>query len=233
MITSNYWAFSQICFLKKSKTLSWKHIISLHSKTQSGRRKQIHKSMCTWLWTYLWLVRFETNLWHILQNPALVPWPGSCCWIVPGPDTVFCGNAPETGTPIFQNIINMDGNFKNSVLISMFLILVALKKNFVPDTIMFSGSWGIGGNSRVLWSKIFGYKLFGICSFSSNFRNLIASWLGEVNEWTAAAFAAAAWAAAAKSIWRWWFCRPISTMLLRAKEICCVLQVLITQSLKF
>ena len=27
----------------------------------------------TWLCTYLWLVRFETNFWQMLQNPALVP----------------------------------------------------------------------------------------------------------------------------------------------------------------
>ena len=34
------------------------------------------KRQFTWLWTYLWFVLFETNLWQILQNPALVPCPG-------------------------------------------------------------------------------------------------------------------------------------------------------------
>lgn len=32
-----------------------------------------HVTLDTWLWTYLWLVRLDTNFWHILQKPALVP----------------------------------------------------------------------------------------------------------------------------------------------------------------
>ena len=69
-------------------------------QTQSRMKTLVH----TWLWTYLWFVRLETNLWQILQKPALVPWPGSCGWIVPGPETEFWGKAPETGAPVYNRI---------------------------------------------------------------------------------------------------------------------------------
>ena len=38
----------------------------------------------------------------MLQNPALVPWPGSCCCKPPGPDIEFWDSVPDTGTPKTQ-----------------------------------------------------------------------------------------------------------------------------------
>ena len=56
----------------------------------------------------------------MLQNPALVPWPGSCGCTAPVPDMEFGANAPVFETPIVHYNLsqNLYGNMMNFILIS-------------------------------------------------------------------------------------------------------------------
>ena len=53
---------------------SWweKQKISHKLQTSAGST-QLQQNRLTWLWTNLWLVRFETCFWQISQKPELVP----------------------------------------------------------------------------------------------------------------------------------------------------------------
>ena len=109
--------FSHDVKIIRKKTRYFKSNVSKNFKLSNATNKFV---LNTWLCTYLWLVRFETNLWQMLQNPALVPWPGSCGWTAPGPDMEFGANAPVFETPIVHYNLsqNLYGNMMNFILIS-------------------------------------------------------------------------------------------------------------------